>query len=205
MNNFSNIPAEQQATSKQFFAITNHLAKLQADDDKSKVFALTKVMRAIVNNIYDYNGKPTTIERTGTVLTHGRVQELFKASEVPAEIVEKISLDLSAQKPTVSKAKAKPKASAAKKTRAKKAPVKSKEASNVKPTNVAPSKMSTGDFKDHFEKITGRVFRLESKLEQTTAELAQTDDVVCLLDDKISLMESKLDILMAGLESNPEA
>ena len=167
----------------------NNFSNIQADDDKSKVFALTKVMRAIVNNIYDYNGKPTTIERTGTVLTHGRVQELFKASEVPAEIVEKITLDLSAQKPTVSKAKAKPKASTAKKTTAKKTtakktPVKSKEASNVKPTNVAPSKMSAGDFKDHFEKITGRVFRLEARAD---------------------LMESKLDILMAGLESNPEA
>ena len=187
MNNFSNIPAEQQATSKQFFAVTSHLAKLQADDDKSKVFALTKIMRAIVNNIYDYNGKPTTIERTGTVLTHGKVQELFKASEVPAEIVDLISIDLSAKKPTVSKAKAKKvpaKKTTAKKATAKKTPVKSKEASNVKPTNVAPSKMSTGDFKDHFEKITGRVFRLEARAD---------------------LMEAKLDILMAGLESNPEA
>ena len=200
MNNFSNIPAEQQATKKQFFAVTSHLAKTHAKENKSAVFGLTKVMRAIINDLYDYNDKPTTMERTGTVLTHGKVQELFKASEVPAEIVDLIENE---EKPTVSKAKAKK--VPAKKTTAKKTPVKSKEASNVKPTNVAPSKMSTGDFKDHFEKITGRVFRLESKLEQTTAELAQTDDVVCLLDVKISLMESKLDILMAGLESNPEA
>jgi hypothetical protein len=199
-NHFSQIPTNQPATSKQFFAVTNHLAKIHADD-ASKTFALTKVMRAIVNNIYDYNGKPTTIERTGTVLTHGKVQELFKSSEVPAEIVDKITLDFSAKKPTVSKAKSKAKPKAKAKTKS----VKSKEASNVKPTNVAPSKMSVGDFEEHFSKITGRVFRLESKLEQTTAELAQTDDVVCLLDDKISIMESKLDILMAHLESNPDA
>ena len=183
MSNFSNIPAEQQATSKQFFAVTNHLAKTHAKENKSAVFGLTKVMRAIINDLYDYNDKPTTMERTGTVLTHGKVQELFKAKEVPAEIVDLIENEV----PTVSKAKAKKvpaKKTTAKKATAKKTPVKSKEASNVKPTNVAPSKMSTGDFKDHFEKITGRVFRLEARAD---------------------LMESKLDILMAGLESNPEA
>ena len=199
-NNFSQIPANQPATSKQFFAVTNHLAKIHADD-ASKTFALTKVMRAIVNNIYDYNGKPTTIERTGTVLTHGKVQELFKASEVPAEIVEKITLDFSAKKPTVSKAKSKAKPKAKAKTKS----VKSKPEPTVEPTNKLPSKMNVQEFKDIFGKISARCFHLELRADETEEKVKEVDDVVWQLDEKIDLMEAKLDILMANLETNPDA
>lgn len=217
MNNFANIPADQPATNTQFWKVLGHLTTLAKQSNPDVAYpSLKRTMMGTLNKIYDYSKKPTVlkngteVKRTGKVLTHGTVQNMLKLTELPEDISGNITVDFSAQKPTVSKAKAKPKASAAKKPTvkkptAKKTPVKSKEEPTVQPTNVAPSKMSAGDFKDHFEKITGRVFRLESKLEQTTAELAQTDDVVCLLDDKISLMESKLDILMAGLESNPEA
>lgn len=191
MNNFANIPADQPATNNQFWKVLGHLTTLAKQSNPDVPFpALKSTMMGTFNKIYDYSGKPTAlkngtkVKRTGKVLTHGNVQNILKLTELPEDISGNITVDFSEQKPTVSKAKAKPKASAAKKTRAKKAPVKSKEASNVKPTNVTPSKMSVGDFEEHFSKITGRVFRLEARAD---------------------LMEAKLDILMAGLESNPEA
>ena len=54
-----------------------------------------------------------------------------------------------------------------------------------------PSEMPLGDFKDHFEKITGRVYRLEQASEEHNIRLATLD--------------AKLDVIMAYITEDPDS
>jgi hypothetical protein len=100
--------------------------------------------------------------------------EIWKAGDkVPTKFTKMITT----KKP---KAKAAPKKSTPKAE----APAKTKAAPK-------PSEMSAGDFKDHFEKITGRVFRLE----ETSKEHSK----------RMATMDAKLDIIMAHITETPDS
>lgn len=105
-------------------------------------------------------------EHSDTPITHGDVQKFFELQKVPA----KFSKMLTVNKKSEPKAKAAPKPKAQAKPKA--------------------SEMPVGDFKEHFEQITGRVFRLEKGIEDHSNRLATLD--------------AKLDIIMAYITEPAE-
>lgn len=115
-------------------------------------------------------------ERPSTPLTHGDITNFMLVDDVPRKF-EKM-LIVSPDKPKASKAKAAPKP----KAKATSKPV----ASEPKATAAAkkPSEMSIEEFKAQFNK-------LDSRVEATEKRLATVD--------------AKLDIIMAYIQSNPDA
>ena len=155
--------ATAKATVKQIYFIGSHFAKLTGNTSQ-EVYGLSKVFPAAMMK---WNA-----EHSDTPITMGDIDTWKNGNKVPAKFTKMIT----AKKPTA-KAKATPKPKA-------KAPAKTKEAPK-------PSEMPIGDFKDHFEKITGRVYRLEQATEDHTKRLATLD--------------AKLDVIMAYITEEPDS
>lgn len=158
----------QRATAKQLYAVGNHFAKLEASSPK-EIWMLSKAFPAAMMR---WNA-----EHSDTPITHGDVQTWFEGKTVPTKFSKMLTVNKkSAPKPKASKPAPKPKA----------AP-KPKPKAQAKPK---ASEMPLGDFKEHFEQITGRVFRLEKGIEDHSKRLATLD--------------SKLDIIMAYITEPAE-
>lgn len=159
--------ATAKATVKQIYFIGSHFAKLTGDTSQ-EVYGLSKVFPAAMMK---WNA-----EHSDTPITMGDINTWKSGNKVPAKFTKMIQV----QKP---KAKAAPKPKAQTPTKTKAAP---------KPTaSPKPSEMSAGDFKDHFEKITGRVYRLEQASEDHSKRLATLD--------------AKLDVIMAYITEEPDS
>jgi len=159
----------QRATAKQLYAVGKHFANISASSP-SEIWMLSKAFPAVMMR---WNAEHST-----TPITHGDVQKFFELEKVPAKFSKMLTVNKkSAPKPKASatpKAQAKPKAAPKPKAQAK----------------PKASEMPLGDFKDHFEQITGRVFRLEKGIEDHSKRLATLD--------------SKLDIIMAYITEPAE-
>ena len=152
----------QSATVKQLYAVGKHFAKLNASNS-SEAWMLSKAYPAAMMR---WNAEHST-----TPITMGDIQTWFESDKVPT----KFSKMLTVQKPRTKTSKKSPKPKAAPKPKA----------------SPKPSEMSAGDFKDHFEKITGRVFRLEKASEDHSKRLATLD--------------AKLDVIMAYITEEPDS
>lgn len=159
----------QRATAKQLYAVGKHFASLSATSP-SEIWMLSKAFPAVMMR---WNA-----EHSDTPITHGDVQKFFELQKVPT----KFSKMLTVNKKSEPKAKAAPKPKASPKPKA--AP---KPKAQAKPK---ASEMPVGDFKEHFEQITGRVFRLEKGIEDHSNRLATLD--------------AKLDIIMAYITEPAE-
>ena len=152
-----------KASGSQIYMIGNHFAEIKGETPK-EIYGLRKVYPAVMLR---WNA-----EHSETPITMKDI-EIWKAGDKgPAKLTKMITT----KKP---KAKAAPK----KLTPKTEAPAKTKAARK-------PSEMSAGDFKDHFEKITGRVFRLE----ETSKEHSK----------RMATMDAKLDIIMAHITETPD-
>lgn len=152
-----------KASGSQIYMIGNHFAEIKGETPK-EIYGLRKVYPAVMLR---WNA-----EHSETPITMKDI-EIWKAGDkVPTKFTKMITT----KKP---KAKAAPKKSTPKAE----APAKTKAAPK-------PSEMSAGDFKDHFEKITGRVFRLE----ETSKEHSK----------RMATMDAKLDIIMAHITETPD-
>ena len=160
--------ATAKATVKQIYFIGSHFAKLTGDTSQ-EVYGLSKVFPAAMMK---WNA-----EHSDTPITMGDIDTWKSGNKVPAKFTKMIT----AKKPTA-KAKAAPKKSTPKPKA--ETPAKTKAAPK-------PSEMPLGDFKDHFEKITGRVFRLE----ETSKEHSK----------RMATMDAKLDIIMAHITETPDS
>ena len=161
----------QRATAKQLYAVGKHFATISASSP-SEIWMLSKAFPAAMMR---WNA-----EHSDTPITHGDVQTWFEGKTVPTKFSKMLTVNKKSKpKAKASKPAPKPKASATPKA----AP---KPKAQAKPK---ASEMPLGDFKDHFEQITGRVFRLEKGIEDHSKRLATLD--------------SKLDIIMATSLSLP--
>ena len=158
--------ATAKATVKQIYFIGSHFAKLTGDTSQ-EVYGLSKVFPAAMMK---WNA-----EHSETPITMGDIDTWKKGTKVPTKFTKMIQVKKPTAKAAPKKSTPKPKA---------KAPVKTKAAPK-------PSEMSAGDFKDHFEKITGRVYRLEQATEDPTKRLATLD--------------AKLDVIMAYITEEPDS
>ena len=158
----------QRATAKQLYAVGKHFASLSATSP-SEIWMLSKAFPAVMMR---WNA-----EHSDTPITHGDVQTWFEGKTVPTKFSKML---------TVNK-KSKPKAKAAPKPKASKPKASPKPKAQAKPK---ASEMPVGDFKEHFEQITGRVFRLEKGIEDHSNRLATLD--------------AKLDIIMAYITEPAE-
>jgi len=151
-----------KASVKQLYRLGSHFAKLTGDTPQ-EVYGLSKRFPAALQR--------WQAEHEATPITMGDVSTFLTNTKVPAKFVKMVT----DKKPTAkTKAAPKPKASPAK-TKA----------------DPKPSEMPLGDFKDHFEKITGRVYRLEQASEEHTTRLATLD--------------AKLDVIMAYITEDPDS
>lgn len=132
-----------------------------AGSTKQEVYGLSKRFPAAMQK---WNA-----EHSDTPITMGDIDTWHSNTTVPAKFLKMVT----DKKPTA-KATPKPKATPAK-TKA----------------EPKPSEMTAGDFKDHFEKITGRVYRLEQATEDHTKRLATLD--------------AKLDVIMAYITEEPDS
>jgi len=156
----------QSATVKQLYAVGKHFAKLQASNS-SEAWMLSKAYPAAMMR---WNAEHST-----TPITMGDIQTWFESDKVPTKFTKMLTVQ-------------KPAAKAASKT-SKKSP---KPKAAPKPTaSSKPSEMPVGDFKDHFEKITGRVFRLEESIKDHS--------------QRLSGLDAKLDIIMAYITETPDS
>jgi len=156
MSNAIQFDATANATVKQIYMIGSHFAKLTGSNPQ-EVWGLTKRFPAAMMK---WNA-----EHSNTPITMGDINTWKSGNKVPAKFVKMVT----AKKPTSPKtSKKSPKPEAVAKPKA----------------SPKPSEMPVGDFKDHFEKITGRVFRLENDM---------------------ATMNAKLDIIMAFVQEDPEA
>ena len=130
-------------------------------DTSQEVYGLSKVFPAAM---LKWNA-----EHSETPITMGDINTWKNSSKVPAKFTKMIQVKKPKAKATPAKTKAAPKPTASPK----------------------PSEMSAGDFKDHFEKITGRVFRLEKASEDHSKRLATLD--------------AKLDVIMAYITEEPDS
>jgi uncharacterized Zn finger protein (UPF0148 family) len=143
--------------------------------DPSKAWQLKKVYGAIM---LKYNA-----ENSKTPITHGDINIYFSVKEVPAKFLDKIkvSKNVKAVKPSTPAKAVKPSA-----------PVKA-----VKPSTPAKAvKPSTP---------TKAVKPSDESLKQFTDRLAKLSEKQDKTDKRVSLLESKIDILMAFLETDPDA
>ena len=130
-------------------------------DTSQEVYGLSKVFPAAM---LKWNA-----EHLDTPITMGDIDTWKKGTKVPAKFTKMIQVKKPKAKATPAKTKATPKPTASPK----------------------PSEMPIGDFKDHFEKITGRVFRLE----ETSKEHSK----------RMATMDAKLDIIMAHIMETPDS
>ena len=145
--------ADAFANGKQIYMIGRHFAELQGETPK-EIYGLSKIYPAVM---LKWNA-----EHSETPITMGDINTWKSGNKVPAKFTKMITV----QKP---KAKATPKASPKPKATTKpKAQPKPKAAPKA---STKPSEMPVGDFKDHFEKITGRVFRLEKDMATMNTKL----------------------------------
>ena len=184
MNSIANIDPANHATAKQLYAVGKHFATLSGSSP-SEIWMLSKAFPAIMMR---WNA-----EHSETPITHGDVQKFFELQKVPTKFSKMLTVNKKpAQKPKASKAPAKtpakPKATPKPKAQTQAKPKAAPKAQT--PAKPKASEMPVGDFKDHFEKITGRVFRLEKGIEDHSKRLA--------------LLDSKIDIIMAYFETNAE-
>ena len=154
--------ATAKASVKQLYFIGRHFAQL-AGSTKQEVYGLSKRFPAAMQK---WNA-----EHSDTPITMGDISTWHSNTTVPAKFLKMVT----DKKPTA-KAKAAPKPKAS--------PAKTKAAPK-------PSEMPLGDFKDHFEKITGRVYRLEQASEEHNIRLATLD--------------AKLDVIMAYITEDPDS
>jgi len=152
-NSAISFDATAKATGKQIYMVGRHFATIQSTSP-SEIFGLSKVFPAVM---FKWNA-----EHSETPITMGDIDTWKNGNKVPAKFSKMITV----QKP---KAKATPKASPKPKATTKpKAEPKPKAAPKA---STKPSEMPVGDFKDHFEKITGRVFRLEKDMATMNTKL----------------------------------
>ena len=154
------------ANGKQIYMVGRHFAELKGETPK-EVYGLSKVYPAVMLR---WNA-----EHSDTPITMGDINTWKSGNKVPAKFTKMIQVKKPKAKAAPKKSTPKPKAQTPAKTKA--AP--------------KPSEMSAGDFKDHFEKITGRVFRLEKASEDHTKRLATLD--------------AKLDVIMAYITEEPDS
>ena len=170
-----NVPSNKTASTKQIYAVANHFAKIT---DPSKAWQLKKVYGAIM---LKYNA-----ENSKTPITHGDINIYFSVKEVPAKFLDKIKVSknvkpLKAVKPSTPAKAVKP----------------STPAKAVKPSTPAKAvKPSTP---------TKAVKPSDESLKQFTDRLAKLSEKQDKTDKRVSLLESKIDILMAFLETDPDA
>ena len=160
--------ATAKASVKQLYFIGRHFAQL-AGSTKQEVYGLSKRFPAAMQK---WNA-----EHSDTPITMGDISTWHSNTTVPAKFLKMVT----DKKPTA-KAKAAPKPKATPKPKA--SPAKTK-------ADPKPSEMPLGDFKDHFEKITGRVYRLEQASEEHNIRLATLD--------------AKLDVIMAYITEDPDS
>lgn len=152
----------QSATVKQLYAVGKHFAKLNASNS-SEAWMLSKAYPAAMMR---WNAEHST-----TPITMGDIQTWFEGDKVPTKFTKMLTV----QKPSTKTSKKSPKPKA-----------------DPKPTaSSKPSEMPVGDFKDHFEKITGRVFRLEESIKDHS--------------QRLSGLDAKLDIIMAYITETPDS
>lgn len=159
-----------KASVRQLYKLGGHFASI-VGQTPSEVYGLSKRFPAALQR---WNA-----EHDETYITMGDVNTFLASTKVPAKFVKMVT----DKKPTAKKSKAAPKPKATPKPKAK-APAKTKAAPK-------PSEMPIGDFKDHFEKITGRVYRLEQASEEHSKRLATLD--------------AKLDVIMAYITEEPDS
>ena len=157
-----------KASVRQLYKLGGHFASI-VGQTPSEVYGLTKRFPAALQR--------WQAEHEATPITMGDVNTFLAATKVPAKFVKMVT----DKKPTA-KAKAAPKPKATPKPKA--SPAKTK-------AEPKPSEMPLGDFKDHFEKITGRVYRLEQASEEHGKRLATLD--------------AKLDVIMAYITEEPDS
>jgi hypothetical protein len=155
--------ATAKATVKQIYMIGRHFSNILGENP-SEVYGLTKRFPAAMMR---WNA-----EHDETPITMGDIDTWKNGKEVPLKFIKLVT----GKKPDAKKSKAAPKPKAS--------PAKTKAAPK-------PSEMPLGDFKDHFEKITGRVYRLEQATEDHTKRLATLD--------------AKLDVIMAYITEEPDS
>tara|TARA_R100000482_G_C5119869_1_gene145098 strand:+ start:651 stop:1163 length:513 start_codon:yes stop_codon:yes gene_type:complete len=160
--------ATAKASVKQLYRLGSHFAKLTGGTPQ-EVYGLSKRFPAALQR--------WQAEHEATPITMGDVSTFLSNTKVPAKFVKMVT----DKKPTA-KAEAAPKPKATPKPKA--SPAKTKAAPK-------PSEMPLGDFKDHFEKITGRVYRLEQASEEHGKRLATLD--------------AKLDVIMAYITEEPDS
>jgi hypothetical protein len=159
----------QSATVKQLYAVGKHFAKLNASNS-SEAWMLSKAYPAAMMR---WNAEHST-----TPITMGDIQTWFESDKVPTKFTKMLTV----QKPRTKTSKKSP---AASKPKPKASPKPEAKASSK------PSEMPVGDFKDHFEKITGRVFRLEESIKDHS--------------QRLSGLDAKLDIIMAYITETPDS
>ena len=160
--------ATAKASVKQLYFIGRHFAQL-AGSTKQEVYGVSKRFPAAMQK--------GNAEHSDTPITMGDISTWHSNTTVPAKFLKMVT----DKKPTA-KAKAAPKPKATPKPKA--SPAKTK-------ADPKPSEMPLGDFKDHFEKITGRVYRLEQASEEHNIRLATLD--------------AKLDVIMAYITEDPDS
>ena len=168
-NSAISFDATAKATGKQIYMIGRHFAQLKGESSQ-EIFGLSKIYPAVM---LKWNA-----EHSETPITMGDIDTWKNGNKVPAKFTKMISV----KKP---KAKAAPKASPKPKATTKPKAQPKHEAS------TKPSEMPVGDFKDHFEKITGRVFRLEESIKDHS--------------QRLSGLDAKLDIIMAYVTETPDS
>ena len=168
-NSAISFDATAKATGKQIYMIGRHFAQLKGESSQ-EIFGLSKIYPAVM---LKWNA-----EHSETPITMGDIDTWKNGNKVPAKFTKMISV----KKP---KAKAAPKASPKPKATTKPKAQPKPEAS------TKPSEMPVGDFKDHFEKITGRVFRLEESIKDHS--------------QRLSGLDAKLDIIMAYVTETPDS
>ncbi len=154
----------QSATVKQLYAVGKHFAKLNASNS-SEAWMLSKAYPAAMMR---WNAEHST-----TPITMGDIQTWFEGDKVPTKFTKMLTVQKPKATPKTSKKSPKPKAAPKPKASSK------------------PSEMPVGDFKDHFEKITGRVFRLEESIKDHS--------------QRLSGLDAKLDIIMAYITETPDS
>lgn len=178
-----NIDSNRPATVKQLYAVAKHFAKIH---DSSAVWKFSKVFGAILIKFQT--------EHVETPITMGDVNNFLNLKKIPVKFVKAINT----AKPKVSKKVA---VKTSKEVGATKQPK-----TTTKPTaSKKASEMSVSEFQSKIESLNNRV----NKLESDTINIAET---VCSLaektakaEKKMQTFEAKLDILMAWLETDPEA
>ncbi len=168
-NSAISFDATAKATGKQIYMIGRHFAQLKGESSQ-EIFGLSKIYPAVM---LKWNA-----EHSATPIPMGDIDTWTSWNKVPAKFTKMISV----KKP---KAKAAPKASPKPKAT-------TKPKAQPKPkASTKPSEMPVGDFKDHFEKITGRVFRLEESIKDHS--------------QRLSGLDAKLDIIMAYVTETPDS